>query len=515
MVRTYLRERGPTPVDVVRAALAGLGGVLGSYAVAGLSPGFVAAPIGGFLSRRLPSVVVNLAILVLGELGQQLNLATAIGLAVGLLAVAALAGIAVARRTDRSAAGLAVAGGLSWLVAVGLTGAPAAALGAAVGTVIVLAVGAVAGAIGGTYRDPDSTERRRVLASLASAVGIGVFGYLSSLDGTAFFGGSGARPNAGSTARTPDPGDVVGDQAEIDALLAEADEKSLGVDGIEPLVSEDFYEVDINPVNPTVDREEWSLSVTGAVESEFELTDEDLRELEFEHRFVTLRCVGEPLNGQKMDTALWTGVPAQTLLDRAGPTSDCDCVMLRAADDYFVQFPLEAFRDGLLAYQMNGRPLPGGHGYPLRALVPGHWGEVNTKWLTEIELLEDATDGYWEQRGWHGTGPVETVAKLHAINRLGDGRVEVAGHAYAGTRGIQTVHVSTDGGNTWTKATLSEPLPGDDVWRQWRYEYDAPDQRHEVVVYAVDGTGREQPREQSGSFPDGPSGWVREAVRGR
>jgi DMSO/TMAO reductase YedYZ molybdopterin-dependent catalytic subunit len=173
---------------------------------------------------------------------------------------------------------------------------------------------------------------------------------------------------------------------------------------------------------------------------------------------------------------------------------------------------------------MNGEPLPRGHGHPVRALIPGHWGEINVKWLTEIEVLEQEMDGYWEQRGWHGTGPVNTVAKLHAVNHLDGGQRQVGGHAYAGTRGIERVEVSTDGGETWNDATLSNPLSGnvgeegptsdqtaEDAWRQWEYTYEA-DQPHEVVVRATDGEGTLQPEEESDAFPSGPTGWVSRRV---
>lgn len=515
VARTHLRERGVTPSRIGRAALAGFGGVLGSYAVAGLTPGFVAAPIGGFLSRRLPSALITFAILFFGSLGQTLNLVLAILLAAGLLAVAALIGVAIDQRTGRFSLGVGTAGVLGWLVAVLLTSAPVAAVGAGIGIGIVLTVGEVAGAIGSTYREPAATERRHFLGSLAGAFGVGLLGLVLGRERPPSFDAGTNEPHSGSTTRTPVPSGPSGQQTAIEALLEAAEEKSLDVDGIEPLVSERFYEVDVNPVNPTVDAEEWTLSVTGAVETEFEITYEELLDAEFEHRFVTLRCVGEQLNGNQMDTALWTGVPVDALLDRATPDSTCDCVMLRAADDYYEEFPLDALRGGLLAHRMNGELLPRKHGFPLRALVPGHWGEVNVKWLTEIELLEQERDGYWEQQGWHGTGPVETVAKLHAVDRHDDGHVEVGGHAYAGTRGIQTVRVSTDGGDTWAEATLSEPLPGDDVWRQWRYEYEPPPGDHEVVVYAIDGHGDRQPREQSGPFPDGPTGWVSRSVTGQ
>jgi DMSO/TMAO reductase YedYZ molybdopterin-dependent catalytic subunit len=300
------------------------------------------------------------------------------------------------------------------------------------------------------------------------------------------------------------------EREEIEGLLGEADEKTLDVAGLEPLVSEEFYEVDINSVNPDLMADDWSLDFTGAVESETTITYEDLLEMDRENRFVTLRCVGENLNGEKMDNALWTGVPIDPLLEEVGP-SGC-CVMLRAADDYYEEFPIEALRGAFLAFGMNGDPLPRGHGHPVRALVPGHWGEINVKWLTEIEFLEEEIDGYWEERGWHGTGPVETVAKIHAVEHRDDGRIRVGGHAYAGTRAIERVEVSTDGGSSWHDATLSDSLPGEDVWRQWVFEYDSPGGSHEVVARAADGEGTLQPREESRSFPSGPTGWVSRTV---
>jgi DMSO/TMAO reductase YedYZ molybdopterin-dependent catalytic subunit len=168
---------------------------------------------------------------------------------------------------------------------------------------------------------------------------------------------------------------------------------------------------------------------------------------------------------------------------------------------------------GFLAWGMNGKELPTAHGHPVRILIPGHWGETNVKWLTEIELLEEEMDGYWEQRGWEGTGTVKTVAKLwnEGITTLDDGRVELAGHAYAGTRAVSRVEVSTDGGDSWHDADLSEPLPDEDVWRQWRYTF-RPDGSHEVVVRATDSDGTVQVKDDADRFPAGASGWVRRTV---
>ncbi|WP_137284969.1 molybdopterin-dependent oxidoreductase [Halorussus salinisoli] len=481
--------------SMVVAAAAGVAAVAGSYAVTGLTPGFVAAPVSDLVVASTPDAVVAWSIQTLGDLGSQLGFLLALALTVGLFALASAAGTVLARRFAFPAAPVAAV--VCVAVALALTGSAASTLaaGASAGTVVGLA------SVGRDANESDSASpaaaRRRVLQAVAGAFAVGSVG---------------AVLGSGEGGEVPDDDGEL--SAGVESLLAEADRKSLDVAGIEPLVSENFYQVDINSVNPTVDREDWTLGVTGAVEEDAEFGYDEITGMtdSVERRFVTLRCVGEGLNGKKMDNALWTGVPVMDLLESAG-IDDLDecCVMLRADDDFFEEFPLSALEDGFLAFEMNGRPLPRGHGYPMRALIPGHWGEINVKWLTEIEVLEQEADGYWEKRGWHGTGPVNTVTKLHTVNRLDSGEIQVGGHAYAGTRGIRRVEVSVDGGDSWTEATLSEPLPAKDAWRQWEYTYEAANP-HRVVVRATDGEGNLQSDEDSEPFPSGPTGWVSKRV---
>ncbi|WP_135853248.1 molybdopterin-dependent oxidoreductase [Halorussus salinus] len=508
------------------AAAVGVAAVAGSYAAVGRTPAFVAAPISEVVVAATPDAVVAWSIQTLGSVGSQLGFLLALALTVGLFAVATAAAALLADRFEVPA--VAVAPVACVAVALALTGSVASTLAAGGGAGLVVALASVG--TGGTGEETaersdvrPSSARRRVLQAVAGAVAVS---------------GVGALLGSGEGGEVPETDGEV--STGVQSLLDEAADKSLDVEGIEPLVSEQFYQVDINNVDPTPDRDEWTLGVTGAVEEDAEFDYEDLTGLSesVEHRFVTLRCVGEGLNGKKMDTALWTGVPVMDLLESAGiDAGENCCVMFRAADDYFEEFPLSALEDGFLAFGMNGEPLPRGHGYPVRALIPGHWGEINVKWITEIEVLEEEAKGYWEKRGWHGTGPVNTVAKLHAVNRLDEGtddsagsgtEMQVGGHAYAGTRGIQTVEVSTDGGDSWNEATLSEPLPAspgeatadaeadatnaaEDAWRQWEYTYEASD-AHEVVVRATDGEGDLQPSEESKPFPSGATGWVSKQV---
>jgi DMSO/TMAO reductase YedYZ molybdopterin-dependent catalytic subunit len=499
-VPNRLSSRLPDAVPILLAVFAGIAGVAGSYAIAGFTPDFVAGPIAGLLARRLPAAVITFSIVVLGDLGERLAVINAVGLAVTLFAATSWLGWAVGRRLDTPGVGSTAGGFLTVVTAYLVTLAALPSLVAGLGAGLVLAFGSLAGA---PVRDSGiDRDRRRVLAGAAGAIAF-VFGG-SVLGNRA----SGVSPTVGESVEVDLPTEV---SADIEEKLAQATDQSLDIDGIEPLVSQDFYQVDINATDPTIDAEEWSLQVTGAVDEELTYSYGDIRARQPENRFVSLRCVGEALNGHKMDNALWTGVPIMELMEPAGVQPGC-CVMLRADDGFYEEFPVEALRDGFLAFAMNGKELPRGHGHPARALIPGHWGEINVKWLTEIEILEEEVDGYWEERGWHGTGPVNTVAKIHAVNDLDDGRTELGGHAYAGTRGIQQVEVSTDGGQTWTQATLSDPLPGDDVWRQWAHRFEPPEGPYEVVARATDGTGTLQPEEESSAFPSGPSGLVTRSI---
>ncbi|RJX42069.1 molybdopterin-binding oxidoreductase [Halonotius aquaticus] len=476
--------------ELLVALLAGITGVAGSYAVAGYTRQFIVAPIDALVVRLTPGRLVAFVIETIGDEGHLLHIALSVGLAVGLLGAIALLGVRVADRLTQSTLGIVLAGGLAWGVTAAITADPSLAVGAAAPVLVFTALGVQAG---------DAIEhnpaRRRVLASAAAFIGVAA--------------GVGRLANAGGGDGTTEPvSEAVADR------LQQADAQALDIDGDVPgLVSEigEFYNVDIAEFDPEVPADDWSMTITGEVGDDVTVSYDELTAMPTEHRYVTLRCVGEDLNGEKMDTAVWTGTPIKSLLDEADPEGECDCAMLRAEDDYFVQFPVDALDDAFLAWEMNGQPLPQSHGHPVRVLVPGHWGETNVKWLSEIELLDEAMDGYWEQRGWHGTGPVNTVAKLWSTTTLDSGAIELAGHAYAGTRGIERVEVSTDGGSTWEDAELSEPLPGDDVWRQWRHEFD-PDGSHEVVVRAVDGEGTVQPEERSDSYPSGATGWVRQTV---
>jgi len=495
----------PSQQEAVFAALAGITGVAGSYAAAGYTRSFVVAPVDDLVVKLTPGAIVTFMIENVGDEGHLLHIALSMVIAATLFATLALGGILVARRLN-PVVGTGLAGVLAWAITAAITGELVLPLGAAVPVTVFTAVGLTP-----SPAEP-AAARRRVIAASAGAIGFsGV-----AVGAGKTFSGSSLELNETVPGAEGSGGEGGAEKTyPVDRRVSAAQKTELDIvgDDVPGMVSsiENFYNVDIAEFEPEIPSEEWSLTITGEVGMDTTIDFEELTEMPVENRFITLRCVGEGLNGRKMDNAIWTGTPIKPLLDEVDPEGECGCVMLRAEDGYYVQFPVAALEDAFLAWGMNGQPLPKAHGHPVRVLVPGHWGETNVKWLDEIELLEAETDGYWEERGWQGTGPVKTVAKLWDDTELEDGRIEVAGHAYAGTRGIERVEVSIDGGDTWTDAELSDPLPDEDVWRQWRYVFE-PDGSHEVVVRAVDGEGNLQTKERSNSAPSGATGWVSKTV---
>jgi len=248
------RIRAVAPLAVI-ALLAGVAGVAGSYAAAGFTPTFVAAPVERVIARTTPGVIVTLAITILGNLGQKLSLAGAIALTVTLFGSLSLAGLVTGRNAAArlaqplvTMAGPLLAALAVWIASVLLTGAAIPAVGAGVGVGVILAIAEVTRLTNPATHD---ATRRSVLASVAGAVGVGVLGY-----------------SLGRGTDTQQPSEAVSISAASAQLLNEAETKSLEIDGLEPLVSDNFYQVDINSVDPTVNLSDWSLTVTGAVDTE-------------------------------------------------------------------------------------------------------------------------------------------------------------------------------------------------------------------------------------------------------
>ncbi|MFQ5553363.1 MAG: molybdopterin-dependent oxidoreductase, partial [Thermoplasmata archaeon] len=164
----------------------------------------------------------------------------------------------------------------------------------------------------------------------------------------------------------------------------------------------------------------------------------------------------------------------------------------------------------LVALGMNGVALPTNHGFPARAVVPDLYGMFSAKWLTRISLVEGEFLGFWQQKGWTNRGDVrpKAVIATPAPDAVVTAPVSLGGVAFSGSRGVSRVEVSTDGGGTWSAATLRTPPLSQLTWVLWTFDWNPPaGGSHQIMARLVDGTGQPQESESSGAFPNGASGY--------
>lgn len=283
--------------------------------------------------------------------------------------------------------------------------------------------------------------------------------------------------------------------------------------------NDSFYRVAIDIFDPQIDSSSWSLKVTGSVgnPSTSYTLDELQNSFAPAEEYNTFECVSNEINGGLIGNAKWTGVKISDVLGGSGgPTSSAKYAVFYSVDGYSVALPLSKAlqADSILAYMMNGQPLPQKHGYPLRAVIPGLYGMMSAKWINRIDLADSPYEGYWQTRGWSPSGVVQTVAFItvpasKSISLSGNGgSVLIGGTAYAGDRGISKVEVSLDSGNTWQVANLKTPL-SNDTWALWAYEW-TPTKTGAYNVYAraTDGTGTVQASQPTDTFPNGATGYA-------
>ena len=297
-------------------------------------------------------------------------------------------------------------------------------------------------------------------------------------------------------------------------------EASFDVRGMPPLFTpnEDFYLIDTAISSPRINRDRWTLNIKGAVDNPIELSYDDLLSLPTREADITLSCISNEVGGGLISNARWTGVLLSDVLNEAGMspdkiTSASEQLVGRSADDWTSGFPTYLALDGreaLVAFGMNDEELPLKHGYPVRLVVPGLYGYVSaTKWLTEIELTDWGFDAYWIKRGWSKEGPILTQSRIDTVkdgDTLSAGTVQIGGIAWAPHRGIERVEVSTDGGETWSDASLAAQLDID-AWRQYVYDWEAQPGEHTLKVRATDGEGETQTKTEAPPHPSGATGY--------
>ena len=297
----------------------------------------------------------------------------------------------------------------------------------------------------------------------------------------------------------------------LPALAAGLEEK---YDGISSFVTPrgDFYRVDTNLTVPVVDVESWKLTIDGDVEKEVSFTFDELTKMNVVEHDITLTCVSNEVGGKLVGSARWLGVPLKDVLDRAGVGDKADQILSTAVDGFTISTPLDVALDGrnsILAFGMNGEPLPREHGFPVRLITPGIYGFVGaTKWLEKLTLTTyDAREAYWTKRKWATDAPIKLssrVDKPRPLSTIDAGQTVIGGVAWAQPAGVAKVEVRVDE-DDWQEAKLG-PSAGVEYWRQWYLPWKATSGSHQISVRATDRTGKTQTTTRATPFPGGSSG---------
>jgi sulfite oxidase len=286
---------------------------------------------------------------------------------------------------------------------------------------------------------------------------------------------------------------------------------------------------------PTVDVNEWKLTVGGEVQNPITLTLDELKRAPKHAVTVTLECAGNgraffdpPVAGIQWEkgavgTARFAGARLADLLNKAGVKPTGQYVAMNGADkplgkmpDFVRNIPIKKALDAdtILAYEMNGEALPFLHGFPLRAVVSGWEGAYSVKWLTDIQVIEKEYDGFFVKTAYRfpnrPVAPGEAVAPQDMIPLTGlvvksfinsplegatvaPGKIRMSGFAWAGESNIAKVDVSMDNGSSWFPAKLGKERERY-AWQSFEYEFDiARPGSYLLMSRATDDKGNVQP----------------------
>ena len=296
---------------------------------------------------------------------------------------------------------------------------------------------------------------------------------------------------------------------------------------------------------PSLDVGSYRLEIGGAVANPLSLSYEELRRMPSQTRVATLECAGNSrvflvpqMEGAQWElgavgNAEWTGVPLPDLLDRAGLEEDACEIVLEGADQGTPKEPpippgpisyarsLErdkAMRpEVLIAYRMNGRDLPQDHGYPVRAIVPGHYGMASVKWLTRIRAVREPFRGYWQTSDYgywedfEGQPVRRALGEMQVKSEIVRPRIyetiapnafyTIVGAAWSGECEVTEVAVSADAGKTWSSTEFLDP-PEQHAWRRWKLDWLTPENPgpYTLLARAKDAKGRVQPDRHDRNF---------------
>jgi sulfane dehydrogenase subunit SoxC len=284
---------------------------------------------------------------------------------------------------------------------------------------------------------------------------------------------------------------------------------------------------------PAIDATTFELVIDGLVGSPLSLDLDAIRSRPKVTAVVTLECAGngrarllprpvsQPWLTEAVGTARWSGTPLLGLLQEAGIAEEAVDVVFTGADhgiergleqDYQRSLPVaEALgEDVLLAYEMNGVPLPPQHGAPLRLVVPGWYGMAHVKWLRRITLVAEPFDGFQMRAYRLRDTPDEPGVPVTRIEPrallvppgfpdfmsrrrvVRSGPVRIEGRAWSGWAPVSKVEVSIDGGDTWEPADL-ERAQASHGWARWTWTWQSELGSYVLACRATDASGRTQP----------------------
>ncbi|MFF3615534.1 sulfite oxidase [Streptomyces sp. NPDC002580] len=291
---------------------------------------------------------------------------------------------------------------------------------------------------------------------------------------------------------------------------------------------------------PYADEASWRLVLDGRVRRRLSLGVDELKAYPAVRQRVTMECAGngralltprpvsQPWLVEAVGTAEWTGVPLRVLLAEAGVEEDAVDVVFTGADhgvergveqDYRRALPLDVARgeepEVLVAYAMNGAPLPPQHGHPLRLVVPGWYGMAHVKWLHDITVSGTPFNGFQQAVAYRlrqdaddEGEPVTRIAPrallippgfpdfMSRTRAVRPGAVTLEGRAWSGRAPVTGVEVSTDDGRSWSPAELDGADGHRWAWRGWRCSWTATPGHHVLSARATDAEGRSQPLDQ-------------------
>lgn len=344
-------------------------------------------------------------------------------------------------------------------------------------------------------------------------------GFLIAVTGSAMAAAAGCRPadvvanaptpyTAGSG---PRPAATVAPTRVFSAANAKPD-KNYGLvnfDKIFTTETDKLYDTQYDySKTPTVDSSTWRLTIDGLVDHPTMIDYAAVQQFTPYEEMRTIECIGNPVGGGLIGNILWKGFHMEDLLSKVGIRKEATHAKFEAADGYSTAVELKWITQPnvMMAFGMNGGSLTVQHGFPLRIMMPGLYGQKMPRWITHIEFLDKDYIGYWEGNGYSNLATVNTNSLIKSPpddNRAEPAEagktVVIQGVAYGAPREITKIEVRVNGGD-WMPAKTTHG-PNNLTWTQWWFEWvPSASGTYQIAVRATDETGFVQFHENSGVF---------------